>query len=154
MVHPPLVGHKSGELGEGLFTLVTDEPFVPLCIPSLCLLISAKVWQEKAQPWKPQFVTNLDENLVLAAVLLSVLLKTVLPLQGRITLGAVQESGLPGDLGVPPHLQGRGGGAEQVSVMARQVLHLVGQALETLLRRLAHVALVIVNILHVAAKLL
>ena len=154
MVHRPLVGHTSGELGEGLFTLVTDEPFMSLCIPSLCLLISAKVWQEKAQPWKPQFVTNLDENLVLAAVLLSVLLKTVLPLQGGITLGAAQEPGLPGDLGVPPHLQGRGGVAEQDSVLARQVLHLGGQALETLLTLLAHVALVIVNILYVAAQLL
>ena len=127
---------------------------MPLCIPSLCLFISVQVWQEKAQPWKPQFVTNLDENLVLAAVLLPVLLKAVLPLQGGITLGAAQEPGLPGDLGVPPHLQGRGGVAEQDSVPARQVLHLGGQALETLLTLLAGVALAIVNILHVAAQLL
>ena len=127
---------------------------MPLCIPSLCLFISVQVWQEKAQPWKPQFVTNLDENLVLAAVLLPVLLKAVLPLQGGITLGAAQEPRLPGDLGVPPHLQGRGGVAEQDSVPARQVLHLGGQALETLLTLLAGVALAIVNILHVAAQLL
>ena len=40
MVHPPLVGHQSEELEGGLFTLVTDKPLVPLCIPSLCLLIS------------------------------------------------------------------------------------------------------------------
>ena len=127
---------------------------MPLCIPSLCLFISVQVWQEKAQPWKPQFVTNLDENLVLAAVLLPVLLKAILPLQGGITLGAAQEPGLPGDLGVPPYLQGRGGVAEQDSVPARQVLHLDGQALETLLTLLAGVALAIVNILHVAAQLL
>ena len=127
---------------------------MPLCIPSLCLFISVQVWQEKAQPWKPQFVTNLDENLVLAAVLLPVLLKAVLPLQGGITLGAAQEPRLPGDLGVPPHLQGLGGVAEQDSVPARQVLHLGGQALENLLTLLAGVALAIVNILHVAAQLL
>ena len=97
-----------------------------LCIHYMCLLISAQVWQEKGEPWKPQFVTNLDKNLVLAAVLLPVLLKAVLPLQGGITLGADQEPGLPGDLGVPLHLQGRGGVAEQDSVPARHVLHLGG----------------------------
>ena len=99
---------------------------MPLCIPYLCLLISAQVWQEKGEPWKPQFVTNLDKNLVLVAVLLPMLLKPVLPLQGRITLGAAQEPGLPGDLGVPPHLQGRARVAEQDSVPARHVLHLGG----------------------------
>ena len=127
---------------------------MPLCIPYLCLLIFAQVWQEKGEPWKPQFVTNLDKNLVLAAVLLPMLLKAVLPLQGGITLDAAQEPGLPGDHSVPPHLQGRGGVAEQDSVPARQVLHLGGQALETLLTLLAGVALAIVNILHVAAQLL
>ena len=92
-----------------------------LCIPYLCLLISAQ-----GEPWKPHFVTNLDKNLVLAAVLLPMLLKAVLPLQCGITEGADQEPGLPGDLGVPPHLQGHGGVAEQDSVPARHVLHLGG----------------------------
>ena len=45
-------------------------------------------------------------NLVLAAVLLAVLLKTVLNLEGGVTHVAPPEPWLPGDLSVVPSLAG------------------------------------------------
>ena len=61
-------------------------------------------------------------NLVLAAVLLAVLLKTVLNLEGGVTHVAPLEPWLPGDF----LLQWRGGVTEQDAVLAAQILHLGG----------------------------
>ena len=73
-------------------------------------------------------------NLVLAAVLLAVLLKTVLNLEGGVTHVAPPEPLLPGDLSVVPSLSRV---TEQDAVLAAHMLHLGWQALEILLASVA-----------------
>ena len=91
-VNLSLVAHQPRELGKGLFTLVTGEC---LLAPVLLLFVSPHLW-----PGAALEATDLVGNLVLAAVLLAVLLKTVLNLEGGVT--------------------------EQDAVLAAQMLHLGG----------------------------
>ena len=49
-----LWANSLGNLGKDLLHLSQGKTFLLLCSTSLWLLISAQVWQEKAQSWKPQ----------------------------------------------------------------------------------------------------
>ena len=81
-VNLSLVAHQPRELGKGLFTLETKEALLATVV---LLLVSLHLCPGLAGEGAALEATDLVGNLVLAAVLLAVLLKTVLYLEGGVT---------------------------------------------------------------------
>ena len=118
-VRPVLMGQQPGELGVGFVALVTGED---LLAPVLHLLVAPHICPGLAGEGAVLEATDLDDNLILAAVLHLVLVQAVLLLESGGTLGTTPDPGLPGDLGAAPPPLGRGGVAEQDTVPAPHVL--------------------------------